>query len=119
MMGRNSGRKASMRMVRGGDAFRRQSFYALQGHKIIARGQRPRKTHPQPGPTLKGSNLSALTPNLRSRGPKGCDPFRVGCRAPAAILYRHLSSLGRPKKNAIALLRLVVISFAPDGARAG
>ena len=35
------------------------------GDRYSSRGQRPRKTRPQLGPTLKGSNTSGVTPVLR------------------------------------------------------
>ena len=42
------------------------------GDRLSSRGQRPRKTRPQQGPTLKGSNPGSVTPVLRAeRGDAG------------------------------------------------
>src|SRR5208283_5378127 len=48
------------------------------GDTYNSRGQRPWKKRSHEGLALKGSNPCALTPNLRSPGPEGCDPFRAG-----------------------------------------
>ena len=64
------------------------------GDRYSSRGQRPRKTRPPAGPTLKGSNPGGLTPVLRPAcqghttpaGSKGRTPRFPGALPPATIL---------------------------------
>jgi hypothetical protein len=44
------------------------------GDRYSSRGQRPRKTRPQQGPTLKGSNLGGITPVLRPAAQANATP---------------------------------------------
>jgi hypothetical protein len=51
------------------------------GDQLSSRGQRPRKTRPQPGPTLKGSNPGGVPPVLRPAAQGNATPSGSGERA--------------------------------------
>jgi hypothetical protein len=48
------------------------------GDQLSSRGQRPRKTRPQQGPTLKGSNTGGVTPVLRPAAQGNTTPSGSG-----------------------------------------